>query len=260
MFYTLVPQKVLAFKYFDKSIDYWNIKKSEIDNKEDKSRPTKKRGTSISHSKDSSKRSIREDQKEKFDWEPYLNPQSPKDLEELFREGDYTPPKPLLELANNPTDENIKNWFRLIEKRNHFLNQLNLRMSEYLKKNKGLASTERSLIEKQREKVQTKPLDYRRFQFLMYFESSCPHCKRMMSELIKLKNMGFYIELRQVDNEKSDTQGLPFTIRRASKSELKARKIDAWPVLFVGDKTNKVVYRIDGFQTAENILFTLQGR
>ena len=126
IFYTFVPQEILAFKYFDKSIDYWNIKKSETDNKEDKSSPTKRRGTSRSHSKDRSKRSIREDQKEKFDWEPYLNPQSPKDLEELFREGDYTPPKPLLELANNPTDENIKNWFRLIEKRNHFFKSIKL--------------------------------------------------------------------------------------------------------------------------------------
>ena len=137
-------------------------------------------------------------------------------------------------------------------------------MLDYLKRTSQLKPTEREFIEKQvrqkKDKVESQSIDFRRFPFRMYFESSCPHCRQMMDELIKLQNMGFYIELRQIDDNKSYANGLPFIVHKASQAELKENKIEAWPVLFIADQKKKVVYRINSFQKAEDILFTLQGK
>ena len=65
---------------------------------------------------------------------PYLNPKTTEDLKEVFREGNHTPPEPLIEVAKNPTDENIKNWFELVKKKNQFIARLHKKMSDYLKK------------------------------------------------------------------------------------------------------------------------------
>ena len=141
---------------------------------------------------------------------------------------------------------------------------MNEKMSDYLKRNSHLKSTEKQFIEKQvrqqKSKVASQSIDFRRFQFRMYFASSCPHCRKMMDELIKLQDMGFYIELRQIDDDKSYARGLPFIVHKASQAELKEKKIEAWPVLFIGDQKKKLVYRINGFHKAEDILFTLQSK
>ena len=253
--YFLVPHRALSFEYFDKSIDYWDLKE------------TRKKSQSL-HEPFKPKSSIQNpkasQEKRKFNWETYLNPKTTDDLKEVFREGDYTPPTPLLEVANNPTDENIKNWFKLIKKKNQFMAKLSNKMSDYLKRTSHLKPTERKFIEKQvsrqKDKIEPQSIDFKRFQFRMYFESSCPHCRQMMDELVKLQDMGFYIELRQIDDDKSYARGLPFIVHKASQAELKEKKIEAWPVLFVADQKKKVVYRINGFQKAEDILFTLQNK
>ena len=48
---------------------------------------------------------------ETFQWKKYLDPKN----EEFFKEGDYTPPAPFIEIARNPTDANIRNWFKYLE-------------------------------------------------------------------------------------------------------------------------------------------------
>ena len=135
-------------------------------------------------------------------------------------------------------------------------------MSDYLKKTNQLNPMEKEFIneqvKRQKDKIDTRSTDPKRFRFRMYFESSCPHCQKMMDELITLQDMGFYVELRQIDGNKEYARGLPFIVHRASKSEIKEKKIDAWPVLFIGDQEKKVVYRINGFHKAEDILLTLQ--
>ena len=49
-----------------------------------------------------------------FDWDKFTNPKN----REFFKEGDYTPPEPFMEIVRRPTDENLTRWFAYIEKRN----------------------------------------------------------------------------------------------------------------------------------------------
>ena len=246
-------KQAFAFIYFNRSIDYWESQDSSKgprpipQQKLPQSPRTKDLGRNHSPKKTHN-----------FDWEPYLNPKTTHDLRELFREGEHTPPTPLLEVTRNPTDENIKKWFELVKKKNLFLSQLNQKMTGYLKRTKQLSLREKSLIKKQRASIRPSSMDYKRFRLRMYFESSCPHCQRMMDELIKLQDMGFYVELRQIDSNKESVKGLPFLVSKASPSEIKEKKINSWPVLFIGDQKKKVVYRINGFHRAEDILLTLQ--
>ena len=255
--YVFFSYKLLAFEYFDNSIDYWNLTKSV----KKESHPMNKKAQTKNNSQDP----LNIQDNTKFNWAPYLNPKTTDDLREIFREGDHTPPMPLLEVAKNPTDENIKNWFELVKRKNQFLTRLNQKMSDYLRRKNNLKPSERKFIQSRQEKMLAstrlkKSIDYKRFRFRMYFESSCPHCKRMMDELVKLQDMGFYVELRQIDDNKRHAKGLPFVVSQASKAEIKEKKIDSWPVLFIGDQKNKVVYRINGFQTSKDILFTLQNK
>ena len=46
---------------------------------------------------------------------------------EFFKEGDYSPPEPFMELARNPTDENIRMWFQYLDKKNWVFKYLNLK-------------------------------------------------------------------------------------------------------------------------------------
>ena len=216
MLLTLLSYNLLAFEYFDESIDYWSLKEPVRKPKESNKEERKNLEKAAQRVKGSAK----------FNWEPYLNPKTKKDLKELFREGNHTPPTPLLEVAKNPTDENIKNWFRVVKKKNQFLSRLQQRMSEYLRKSKGLDLADRGFVEMRANKIQIKSVhsDYKRFHFLMYFHSSCPHCRKMMGELKKLQRMGFYIELRQIDDNQVYAQNLPFVTllantKRARRSE-----------------------------------------
>lgn len=243
--FLLVPStNLFASNYFNEGINYWGKSKGSTNHatvKEDKPKKEKK-------------------ESQNFIWDQYINPKTKDDLKEVFREGDYTPPTPLLEVAKNPTDQNIKNWFKTIETKNRIMAKVNKRLSEYLKKKTDLTDVDRNFIEGRKQIVAPKDIDFKRFRFRMYFESSCPHCKRMMPELLKLQDMGFFVELRQVDNNKKYRQSLPFVVTQASPKELKEKKIDAWPVLFIGDTQKKLIYRLNGFQSANNILLTIQSK
>lgn len=246
--FVVVSSQAFAIDYFNQSIDYWNSKRVES---KDSSSPEEV--TTTKKEKDQVK-------KDKFSWNRYLNPKTTEDFKEVFREGDYTPPTPLLEVAKNPSDENIKNWFAVVKKKNEFLAKINIRMGEYLKKHKDIKPEEKQLVEQKLRNTQPSTVDFKRFRFRMYFESSCPHCKRMMPELIKLQNMGFFVELRQIDHNQKFAQGLPFPVTQASQAELKEKNINAWPVLFVGDTQKKVIYRINGYQSADSIISTIQSK
>lgn len=243
--FLLVPSTSLfASNYFDKGINYWSKSKSV------------EKTTTVEGNKPKKEK----EDPQKFNWDQYINPKTKDDLKEVFREGDHTPPTPLLEVAKNPTDQNIKNWFKTIETKNRIMAKVNKRLSEYLKKKTDLTDTDRSFIENRKKIATPKDIDFKRFRFRMYFESSCPHCKRMMPELLKLQDMGFFVELRQVDSNKKYRQSLPFVVTQASPKELKEKKVNAWPVLFIGDTQKKLIYRLNGFQDANSILLTIQSK
>jgi thiol-disulfide isomerase/thioredoxin len=231
----LSSQPLFAFDYFKSEIEYW-------------------KPATISENKEPVAANVpREEQKKEgsnFDWKKYMDPKN----DTFFQEGDYKPPAPFMELVRNPTDANIKNWFTLIELKNKLSSNLQQRVSEYVEKSQPKLSTEsRDSLRQKAASVQIDPDTYKQFRFRMYFDSKCPHCKRMMATLSELQSRGFYVELRQIDSDTSEAKDLPFPVEKASPSELKEKDIQSVPVTFVGDLKKKVVYRLTGFQTVQDI-------
>ena len=180
--------------------------------------------------------------------------------DEFFKEGDHTPPAPFMELARNPTDENIKRWFALIEMKNQMMERLHVSMANYVQQNQSKLNTEeKDLITQNIQKISPQNIDVKRFRFRLYFESSCPHCHHMMGTMKELQDLGYYGELRQVDKNRP-TFPLPFASSQATPEELKAREITSWPVLFIADTGKKLIYRVNGYQSTEQVLQILASK
>jgi thiol-disulfide isomerase/thioredoxin len=233
-----------AFEYFDREIDYW---------KEAKPPPLEPKKEEVKLPQ------VKENQppkNERFDWAKYKDPNNP----EFFKEGDHTPPEPFMELARDPSDENIRQWFALIESKNELMGNLSKRMMEFSAKHQSSLNTEeRGLIAQKESRLQVSAVDYKRFRFRLYFDSVCPHCKDMMGTMVQLQEQGFYVEVKQIDKKRPDYQ-VPFPIAPATPEELKEKKISAWPVLFVADTQKKLVYRINGYLSSHDVLKTLASR
>ncbi|MFK7824828.1 MAG: hypothetical protein AB8G05_11765 [Oligoflexales bacterium] len=226
---TFTPSYALGFDYFNDAIDYWNLKPS----------PTPHQKPKPSNEK-----------KEKFNWKKHEDPKN----DEFFEEGNHKPPKPFMELARDPSEQNIKRWFAIIEKKNLLMSRLHDHMLSYLaKKSNEVNKEEKELIENKLANLKAPNVDIRRFRFRLYFDSSCPHCERMLSTVQELQKMGYFIEVRQIDDKKPSF-AIPFLVRQASKDELLDKKIDSWPLLFVADTKNQLIYRINGYQTSQNIM------
>ena len=236
----VISSTALGFDYFGDKIDYWGREPppTQVQQPEPQPKPEMKEVS------------------KKFNWGNYMNPKN----EEFFTEGNYKPPEPFMELARNPTDENIRNWFAMIDAKNKLMDNLNVQMAAYLAKNSGeLKPEEKQALEQSMQRVGSTHLDTKRFRFRLYFDSSCPHCQRMMVTAKDLQDQGFYVEVRQIDREKP-TFPVPFPAAFASKEELVERKINSWPVLFVGDTAKQLVYRIDGYQPTPSILNVLTSK
>ena len=215
-------------KYFDSEIDYWKTKQSaaKVD----------------STSKESDKPPLK---REKFVWEKFLNPNNP----EFFKEGEYSPPEPFMEIVRNPTDENLKNWFAYIDKRNDLYKRLEGRIQEY-------HSPESRVVLQQRfSKISKFDSDVKRYRFRFYFDSTCPHCKKMKQTMNQLIERGYLVEGVQTDS--GPMESLPFSVRRASKVELSEKSVSSVPLLLVGDLKKKIVLRLSGYQSLENVVSAL---
>ena len=104
----------LSFDYFRDPIEYWKNDTSET---EEKSASPKARANG----------------KKKFEWKKALDPMD--DSLDFFREGDYVPPRAFIELTRDPNDQNIKNWFKLMQTKNDLATRLQSRMQAYVQKN-----------------------------------------------------------------------------------------------------------------------------
>ena len=132
---------------------------------------------------------------------------------------------------------------------------MNLKIAEYVAKNQGkLKPPEIQALNEARVSMPPSLPDQRRYKFRMYFESSCPHCHRMMITLKELQAVGYYIELKQIDKNKKATKGFPFPVLPLDKGELQKMKITGWPVLFVSDLKKKVLIRIDGYKNFQQVI------
>lgn len=221
-------------QYFESKIDFWGDKKTEASSPSAVERPKEKDDG-------------------KFPWKAYLDPKN----KEFFKEGDYTPPEPFMEVARNPTDENIKQWFELMQKKNELQTRLQARMQEYMAKNSSLKSPTESLVEKPPAPVKKRPearLDPSRFKVRMYFESTCPHCRRMFGVIKSLQDEGFEVEALQIDSGPVPIEEKVVPIERAQASEIKKHGINGVPFLLIADLKRKALLpSIQGYHGLQEV-------
>ena len=220
-------------KFFDGGIDYWTAPASKVID-----RPTPK----VEQKKPSEPSS--------FDWQKVMDPKN----DDFFREGDYVPPAAFMEVARDPSDQNIRMWNAYIEKKNTLAARLQQRLQEYAASNTLMAPP--GIVQEQTPRQRSTPTseaDVKRYQFRMYFDSQCPHCKRMMQTLTELSEKGFFVEAKQIDKLPFDSRGLPFAISAAAPDEAKRHAIASVPFLLVGDLKDKLVYKMVGYKSVSDI-------
>ena len=226
-------------EYFDSKIDFWGEKAGAKVAPKTSETPAEK-------------------QDGKFPWKTFLDPKN----KEFFKEGDYTPPEPFMEVARNPTDDNIKQWFELMKKKNELQTRLQERMAEYMAKNgevkvpSSIASVTPALP-KAKEKNVT--VDSSRFRLRRYFESTCPHCRRMFQVLKKFQDGGFHVEALQVDSGPVPDAERIVPISNADPIDLKKHGIKGVPFLLIADTKRKALLpAIEGYHDFEEILRLLK--
>ena len=240
-------------QYFNGSINYWKSQLKELE-KEPKLEITNPR-QEIPKGEDGT---IKENTKtQEFQWKKYLDPKNT----EFFREGDYTPPEPFMELVRNPSDQNIRMWFAYMDSKNELAGRLSKRMEEYAQNNNAvIPKAAKEKIVQAAHQIPTPADDFERFRFRMYFDSQCPHCTRMFETLNDLQDRGYFVEARQVDRGSLEHIKSNVAIVSASSAEVKKQNIAAVPLLLIGDLRNKKVYRQSGFMTPEQILAQIHER
>ena len=108
-------------QYFNGTINYWKSQPKELE-KEPKLEITNPK-QEIPKTEDAT---IKENTKtQEFQWNKYLDPKNT----EFFREGDYTPPEPFMELVRNPSDQNIRMWFAYMDRKNELAGRLSKRIT-----------------------------------------------------------------------------------------------------------------------------------
>jgi hypothetical protein len=250
MLFSSVSSQAGEIQYFDESINYWGkevkteVKDSPKSNPTINPKPDKKEGAA-------------DTAKEEFQWNKYMDPAN----KEFFKEGEYTPPEPFMELVRNPTDKNIRMWFGYMERKNELASRLQRRMNEYVQANgSSLPVAAKEKIVQASQRLPTPADDFERFRFRMYFDSQCPHCKRMFETLNDLQDRGYFVEARQVDSGPLDQIRSHVAIVPAKTAEVKQYNIAAVPLLLIGDLKTKKVYRQSGFMTPEQILAQIHER
>ncbi|MGE0526401.1 MAG: conjugal transfer protein TraF, partial [Bdellovibrionales bacterium] len=194
-----------------------------------------------------------------FPWKTYLDPKN----KEFFKEGDYTPPEPFMEIARNPTDENIQNWFEFMKKKNELARRLDQRVREYMAKNgQALAVDHRPGVLVTQAKLQPPswiPLDSERFKVRMYFESTCPHCKRMFGVLKRLQDKGIEVHALQIDRGPISANERIVPLGLATPEEVKKHRINGVPFLLVADTKRKALLPpIQGYHDFDEIVRLLK--
>jgi thiol-disulfide isomerase/thioredoxin len=225
-----------TLEYFDSKIDFWGAKQREAPIALPQAEP-----------------------KESFPWKTYLDPKN----KEFFKEGDYTPPEPFMELARNPTDENIKNWFALMGKKNELSRRLEQRMQEYLGSSAEpsitLGAAKMVAATETKRKAPASRVDPARFKLRMYFESTCPHCRRMFSVLKRFQEEGFSVEALEVDSGPVPEAEKIVPIGGADPGDLKKHGVQGVPFLVVADLKRKALLPpVEGYHDYEEVLSLLR--
>lgn len=223
--------------YFESKIDFWGEKKESAQAQlVEKSEPS---------------------ENGKFPWKTFLDPKN----KEFFKEGDYTPPEPFMEIARNPTDENIKSWFEFMKKKNDLARRLDERVREYLVKNGQVpvVAPNSVVFPTTLASDSRKPLDASRFKVRMYFESTCPHCRRMFGVLKRLQDEGVEVHALQIDRGPVPAIEKVVPLGLATQDEIKKHGINGVPFLVIADLKRKALLPpIQGFHDFPEVVTLLK--
>ena len=76
----------------------------------------------------------------------------------------------------------------------------------------------------------------------------------MMGTLKSLVDLGFTIELKQIDGDTAIRSEIPFPVETATPEELKKYHVTGVPLLLIGNLKNGTVSKIQGYQSADAVL------
>lgn len=144
-------------------------------------------------------------------WLPYLNPNSIQ----FWKEGDYTPPIPLILAMRDPSPQNVALY------------------KTYLKRRAGIL--ERFQVAMKKDQIDQIE------KIVIAFRSDCSACHQLLNELANYPNVSNRIQLLQVD------QGfipVPWPVLRISEEQAQSLSIQTVPTVWV-QKKNEPTQRLE---------------
>lgn len=191
---------------------------------------------------------VPEDVPAEFDWSAHLDP----NRDEFFREGDYLPPAPFMEVSRRPNEQNIKRWFTYIQRKNEVAARLQQKLQAYLRARGNGLPVDRPKPVPERLVADGGVADDVAIRF--YFDSQCPHCRRMFAIVGDLARQGVDIEGRQVDREPVPPQlSSAVPILHVDGEDLAKHGIQSVPQLLIASGSTGRLYRLSGYQDMESI-------
>ena len=155
-----------------------------------------------------------------------------------------------MEVARNPSDENIRLWLSYIDKKNYLADRLRTRIAEFSSKSQGANTSVLAAQTIRQIPVKDESFDPSRFRIRTYFESTCPHCKHMLQTLRSLQDQGVYVEALQIDRAQTNAAMFPIATLRADPEDVKKQSIESVPFTLVADTKSKTVLKpITGFKS-----------
>lgn len=179
-----------------------------------------------------------------FNWNDQLNIEK----DQFFKEGDYTPPAPLVEALRRPTKENILNFEKWQEMRNILLQRYETARAQYM--GKGGVQVPRA----EAPVLDVDEREIEKYHYIFYFESTCPSCHAMFQTINQMVQRGVYVEAIRVDKNENEVKGLDLPWSYANPEELKKLNLKAVPVLVAIDEKTKKAYQMTGRKSIKEIL------
>lgn len=186
-----------------------------------------------------------------FKWDNYLD----ESKDDFFREGDYIPPAPFLEVMRRPTAKNILLFEKWKEKKNHLLKRYNEKRMAVLG-TKGLSAS--PIVEQVTGATKGVYEQLKEYRMVFYFDSKCPSCKGMYQVVNQLSDNGVYVEAVRLDAGENLIEGLRVPWSLASAKEMSVLKISAVPMLMIFEDRTKQAFKVVGKKSADEILSIIQ--
>ena len=186
-----------------------------------------------------------------FKWDNYLD----ENKDEFFREGDYLPPAPFLEVVRRPTAKNILLFEEWKKKKNRLLTRYNEKRMAVLGL-KGISAN--PIIGKGGSSSKEVYGKLKRYRMVFYFDSKCPSCKGMYQIVNQLASNGVYVEAVRLDTGENEIEGLRIPWVKVSANEMSILKISAVPMLMIFEDESKKAFKVVGKKSAEEILSIIE--